>query len=529
MVYRSSMIRGLAVLLLSAVAAPFGEAAGEEVPATVPPPATTPAETTPAPNPPPEATTPTGTQPSGLQPAATPPAGANGLLPLDARMEAYDEFRKLFELGRFDEALPFAERVVVLSEDGPDRDHELPIAYNNLGATQLKIGNFAGAEASYIKSLEQLESSQGISSRRLIVPLAGLGATYAAMDQHAKAADLIDRALAVSRRSEGLFNLNQLPLVNLAAESHYAIGDYIGAERERQYAIKVLEQNYGYADARVIPAVLGLAEFYESVQEYPSARAMYLRVRDTAMKETGGYNVVAVRAMISVCRTHRLQYTMDPDSLEDDNPLRDPISGELVGRVYREARVPAPAADRLGLKSAEQAVEILRAATDPPKDLFADALLELGDWYQATSRPQLAIPLYAEASQFFSTGEFTGKGNPLVAPRMIFYRAPMASRRAIGNTSTQPQVRTTVFSFVVSERGATQNVQVVSTDMDEGQLSQSRRAISRAIYSPRFENGQAVRTEGVQFTSDWYEEYRVADPNAVPKPATPATTSATSR
>jgi len=444
-----------------------------------------------------------------------------GLMPLDPRMEAYEEFRRLYELARFDEALPFAERVVALSEDSPERDHELPIAYNNLGATQLKLGNFAAAEASYIKSLELLESNQGISSRRLIVPLAGLGATYAATDQHGKAAELIDRALAVSRRADGLFNLTQLPLIDLTADSRYAIGDYGGVERERQYALKVLEQNYGYADPRIIPAALSLGEFYESLQEYPAARAMYLRVRDTALKE-GSYNVVGVRAMVSICRTHRLQYTMDPDSLEEDIPLRDPISGELVGRVYRESRVPPPAADRTGLKSAEEAVEILRAATDPPKDLFAEALLELADWYQTTSRPQLAIPLYAEASTLYATGEFTGKGNPLVAPRMIFYRAPLSSKRGVGDTTTQYHVRSTVFQFVVSENGDTENIQVVSTDMAEGQLSQARRAISRAIYSPRFENGRAVPTEGVQFTSDWYEELEPGDPAAAPVPASTA-------
>lgn len=482
MVYRSSMIRGLAVLLLSAAAAPFGEAPGEEAPASTPP-----ADAT----------------------------GMNALLPLNPRMEAYEEFRKLYDLARFDEALPFAERVVALSENGSDRDHELPIAYNNLGATQLKLGNFAGAEASYIKSLELLEANQGISSRRLIVPLTGLGATYAAMDQHGKAAELIDRALAVSRRADGLFNLTQLPLIDLTADSRYAIGDYVGVERERLYALKVLEQNYGYADSRIVPAALSLGDFYESLQEYPAARAMYLRVRDVALKE-GGYNVVGVRAMVSICRTHRLQYTMDPDSLDEDIPLRDPISGEMVGRVYRESRVPSLAADRTGLKSAEQAVEILRAATDPPKDLFAEALLELADWYQTTSRPQLAIPLYAEASTLFSAGEFTGKGNPLIAPRMIFYRAPLSSKRGVGDTTTQYEVRSTVFRFVVSENGDTEDIQVVSTEMAEGQLSQARRAISRAIYSPRFEEGKPVATEGVQFTSDWYEELKPGGPAATP-------------
>ena len=211
---------------------------------------------------------------------------------------------------------------------------------------------------------------------------------------------------------------------------------------------------------------------------------------------------------------------MDPDLARRRRPAARPISGELVGRVYRETRVPPPAADRTGLKSAEMAVEILRAATDPPKDLFAEALLELGDWYQATSRPQLAIPLYAEATAFYSSGEFTGKDNPLVAPRMIFYRAPLSSKRGIGNSTTQMMIRSTLFRFVVSANGDTQDIQVVSTDMDEGQLSQARRAISRAIYSPRFEDGKAVPTEGVEFNSDWYVELHPGDPGT-----TPATTS----
>lgn len=489
------MIRGLAVLLLSAVAAPIGGAIAEVAPSAVPPP--------------PPAGTPTPAETADSKAGGDPQAAAGvaAALPLDPRMEAYDQFKALYETARFEEALPYARRVVELSEADPDRDHELPIAYNNLGATQLKISDYAAAEASYHKSLELLESSHGISSRRLIVPLAGLGAVYAALDQHALAAELFARALAVSRRAEGLFNLEQLPLIEQAADSRYAINDYGGVERERMYAIKVLEQNYGYADARTLPAVLRLAEFYESLQEFPAARGLYLRARDVALQESGGYNVAAVRAMIAICRTHRMQYTMDPDSLDDDIPVRDPISGQLVGRMYRSSRVPAPEADRAGLKSAERAVEILRAAEDPPKELFAEALTELADWYQATSRSHQALPLYAEASTLYSTHAFTGKGNPLIAPRMIFYRAPLSSKRGVGNVTGEVVIRSTVFSFAVTETGNTTDIQVVTTDMEDGQLSQSRRALSRAIYSPRFVDGKAVATEGVQFTSDWYEQH----------------------
>jgi hypothetical protein len=42
------------------------------------------------------------------------------------------------------------------------------------------------------------------------------------------------------------------------------------------------------------------------------------------------------------------------------------------------------------------------------------------------------------------------------------------------------------------------------------------RAVSRAIYSPRFANGKAIATEDVTFTGEWYEEH---DPAQTPDPA----------
>ena len=49
--------------------------------------------------------------------------------------------------------------------------------------------------------------------------------------------------------------------------------------------------------------------------------------------------------------------------------------------------------------------------------------------------------------------------------------------------------------------------------MSDSQLAQSRRAVERAVYSPRFENGKPVATEGVQFTSKWYEQRQGREPS----------------
>ena len=479
-------------------------------------PGPTPADTA-APVPLPDATA--AQQP--IRPAAHEPLK---ILAQDPRMDAYAQFRQLYETARFDEALPFAKRVVELSEQDPERDHELPIAYNNLGATQYQLGDYPAASASYNKSLELLESTQGISSRRLVVPLAGLGAVSAAQDDHKTAAQYYDRALAVSRRADGLFNLQQVPLLKQAADSRYAFNDFGGAEREYMYALKIAEQNFGYGDAQTAPALLDLATFYEGLREFIAARMMYMRARDVALNANAGYSPMAVRSLVGIARSHRLQYTMDPDSLESQQPARDEVTGEMIGKVYHDSRVPPPAADRTGLKAAQQALDLLRSVSEPPPDLMTETLLELGDWFQSTSRPTIATPYYAEASGIYEalSAKDPMVGNPLKAPRMVFYRPPLSASRGLNTLTGQYMIRKAVFSFSVDAEGNPEEITVVDSNMNEDQLGLSRRALQKSIYSPRFSEGKPVSTAGVTFTGQWYEEHDPEKtPPAAPAPATP--------
>ncbi len=445
--------------------------------------------------------------------ADEPPPAPARILAMDQRMEAYDQFRTMYETARFEEALPFAQRVVELSDTDRDREAELPVAYNNLGATQFQLNDYQAAALSYGKSLELLESTQGISSRRMIVPLTGLGTVYAALDQHALAVAQFDRALAISRRADGLFNLAQLPMIQQVADSRLALNDLGGVENDYRYAIKITQQHYGYDDERTLPALLRIASFYESVREFNGARMYYLRARDISMKEGGGFKPLAIKSLLGIARTHRMQYTMDPNTLEGQGPARDDVTGEMVARIYHESRVPPPTADRAGLKSVQTALELLRATPDPPRQLLSETLTEMGDWYQSTSRPAEALSYYAEAASFASADIASGLANPLLAPRMIFYRPPSAASRGLNTLTGQYLVRKTDFSFAVSEKGEVHDVTVVSSDMLDGQLAQSRRALERAIYSPRFENGAPVATEGVRFTADWYEQKPVEAPS----------------
>ena len=67
---------------------------------------------------------------------------------------------------------------------------------------------------------------------------------------------------------------------------------------------------------------------------------------------------------------------------------------------------------------------------------MTETLIELGDGYQATSRPTISIPYYAEAAGILDAQVSADPlaGHPLKAPRMVFYRPPLSASR------TQPRL-----------------------------------------------------------------------------------------
>ena len=189
------------------------------------------------------------------------------------------------------------------------------------------------------------------------------------------AAELFDRALAVSRRADGLFNLQQLPLHRAGrgqplrdqrfrrrrARAHVRAQDR-GAE------LRLRRRAHAPAAARARRVLRGPARVHRGADH------VHARARRRAASR-GVYNPQAVKALVGIARTHRLQYTMDPDTLDSQQPARDEVTGEIIGKVYQESRVPPPAADRTGLKAAQTALDLAAVDVEPagrPHDGNAD-------------------------------------------------------------------------------------------------------------------------------------------------------------
>ncbi len=431
------------------------------------------------------------------------------------RQAVYDAFRQEFAGGHYEAALPLARQLVDLLESQAPTDEQLPTAYNNLGAVQWRTGDLDGAEGSFSRALELLEQTQGIASRRLIAPLAGLATVYFEQGQHALAAETFQRAIAVSRRAEGLFNLGQLELLDPLVRSLEALGLLDEVERELRFSLQVVQKRHGIDDPRSLPATVRLARFYEHTGRYPAARALWAHSARIGSREAGGLNAATINGLLGVARTHRLQYLEDPESLVD--PLQvDPVTGrpDLMAIVPHRPRVARLDPD--GEAAALRAYELLGTAADPPRQLVIRAALELGDWYTTGREPAKALPYYERAWQVLEESLEPGQTNPLAVPRPVAYRAPSYSYHHLSNPDLRTIALEIELNLTIAETGEVTNVVPLSAEATENQVEAVQRALRKAWFSPRFEDGRAVPTEGFLYTEHWHE---IAPPQSEAAPA----------
>ncbi len=450
-----------------------------------------------------------------------PAAPASGRTPpppeLVERDAAYRQFRADFEAGRYTEALPFAERVVDLTERYAPDPVQLPSALNNLGATHLKLGDYVAAERAYSRALQIVEEQQGAASRRLLTPLRGLALTYQSGGRKDAAAPLLERAVAISRRSDGLFNPDQLQLIEPLIDSYVATGRWLDADELHQYAFRLDERRYGPNSSRLVPSLTRLASWYEQTNRFTQARRTWARQYSNATSR-GQENVTgAVNALRGMARTYRLEYQYGPEAVEDgnlappgtmglefDTAERDPFGRRVVPAMS----VTDYRLDPQGREFLEAALEMVRKTEPPSPQAEAILLIELGDWSLLDRAGAKSAPLYARAWTLLpkqDPGLAEAPKNPLLYPTPLLYRPPGTARRLRDRPADAVIERVAIAEFTVDEAGKVRDARIVEGDATEQQRESFLTAIGRAQYRPRFVDGRPVATENVRFRETFRE------------------------
>jgi tetratricopeptide (TPR) repeat protein len=408
------------------------------------------------------------------------------------RLQVYRDFRVAFDAKRYADAQPLAHRLVAMTEEQYGAaDRALINPLSNLGTTQYRLRDFKSAEATYLRTIKLVEASGGGADRALLRPLHGLGATYFATAQYEDASLMLKRALDLSRNLDGLFNLEQMSILDPLIDSLVALERHEEAQRAFDYSIRVAETAYGKADLHVMRPLTRFAQWQEQRGQYTTARVLYARALQIAEQSAGPDPARSVEPLEGIARTYRLEFVNSVGAGESQNA--EPLSPtpDLDSGLAHPQR-PNPDGERalrLALKTLDkiQPVDHMRRGR---------ALVELGDWYLSGTEVPEAMQAYARAWHDFEAG---GSTIPLAAPRQLAYRAPLASvTRAQGDRDNMEE-HFVEATFTVTKDGRTTDIRTLSSDASESQQKTVLSALRRARYAPRLEHGDPVDTENVTF------------------------------
>lgn len=360
-------------------------------------------------------------------------------------------------------------------------------------------------EDDFLDAISELEQLHGPYHGDLSQYLTGLGINYQARGKHDQAAEVFRRAMHVSRISEGLYSLNQVPILERLIESNVASGDWESASESHQYLYWLHRRNFGAEDPRMLPIITKLSNWHLNAyaldvgaglfQHLINAHNLYTMAVSIIDQTYGQSDIRLVGALrgLTVSNYYLATYQTSSARQTDFN------SG------YGSAKANADEKARLdqyilnSYSSGKRAINRIRHvyASNPEAADTAEvkAQIQLADWNLLFNRWHTAIDMYQQAYDTLAaapngsttTSEYFGR--PVALPDLPLLK---------GNLDTTNDANEFVLvSFDVTQHGRARNIEILEANPEDSVRNRSRvrKALKVAKFRPRFENGSPITTE----------------------------------
>lgn len=355
------------------------------------------------------------------------------------------------------------------------------------------------------RHIQKIQGDHGLLAPELLPPLLELGRLYG-QGQCEYAIDVLDLALEVSRRHEGLFNPAQHDIYAPLLNCYVTLDRPAELAQAQKYVLLIDEQRYGKNDPRLLPTLEQAARRYEDVGLYLSARRLHRRAIDIGERAAGADDLSLVTPLRGMARAFRLEYAYGL-ALKDvaDLPVE---TTDLRSNATFDATWGARL-DRLGQLSLERAAAILRAHPDVSRSDRLDALMELGDWNQLAGNGPEALRAYREVWREASINADADTESHI---DLLDDATPLFARTDTGhNLRRTPlafdhyQKYVIDLDFTVTREGWVKDITVTESNAPQRFKDEAAADLKRTRYRPRFVNGDPVDTPGVQHRRKIYD------------------------
>ena len=385
----------------------------------------------------------------------------------------------------------------------------------------------------YLQKIQELEFNGGVYQPDLAETLAGLGAIYLEQGNHSGAEETFQRALHNSRVNDGLYNQNQLPILEQLISLNTFTRDWPDLDQNYSYLYWLSKRNYGPNDPRLLPVIDRIGRWHLHAYAYAGdgQQLQHLQVADNLygkfiqIVEThyGANDPRLVNALYGVALTSYQMAVLASDA-EKFNEIRNG-QGSAFNSGRRELLQEARSRDDLmlsgfvrGKNAMERVVAIHEANSQLSPEARAVALVHLADWYLLFNKWNSSQETYSQAYKVLTdrglpTDEIDGLfAQPRSLPAFLFpenEREEQASaeeeqldenQQQAGDEVPTGEVPYVLLSFDVSRSGTPRNIQVIESSPPDS-ISLQRKAkqnIGKSKFRPRLSKGVAVDATGIR-------------------------------
>ncbi|WP_299598543.1 hypothetical protein [uncultured Microbulbifer sp.] len=362
------------------------------------------------------------------------------------------------------------------------------------------------AAEDYRQRIEDMEAEYGAYGAGIDEQLMGLASALQRSGNHEEAISEYRRAMLINRVNEGLYSLNQVPMIERMIESQIALNRWEEANDNHEYLFWLHAKNYGEKDPRMLPIINQLSSWHLQAyidekgatlfEHLINATNMYALAVDIISQNFGANDLRLVEALRGLKATN---YYLATYSGEPQEAIVINASFAGSGNASPERRAQLDHYRMNSFSSGKTAItkimDVYRKNPASPPAASAKAKVELGDWYMMFNKWHSARETYGEAYQALWDNGATNQeieeifGRPAALPTLPLLDE---DREALANSYV-------TVSYDVTAFGKARNIQILSARPESkvSIRSRVRNVLKRAKFRPRFENGEPVETTGI--------------------------------
>lgn len=381
--------------------------------------------------------------------------------------------------------------------------------------------------AFYRGAIAEIESSQGAYAEGLQEQLLSLGLSLQQQGRHEEAVSVLKRGVHLARINNGLYSIDQIPLLQTEIASHMARGQFLEADERQMYLYRVQQRTLDRGEVRA-QALMQQARwqrraFEMGVGEQGFARLLtmwdlYRLALNDVVAQQGETSMELLAPLDGMLQS---QYLIA--GYQGETSGGNGFGGDDLAARQSQGRFNAYRSQsyKKGQAVIQAMYDIEQENNGGDKVAAAESLVMLGDWMLWHGERESAFEVYRDALMELAEVDDAQQheerlfGTPVALPSLAGVR-PLPEPIA-------PETGNLLLEFGVNNRGRVVDLERIetATESADGELAADEveqaeqntaatnrlmRKLRKTRFRPRFEDGEPVVTEKMIWaydTSNW--------------------------